>query len=87
MSSPQPLRGALAGFILVRFLVFYIIANRFPNRRTARTWTPDYSHVTIDYIVGLTNEQQINVSHLTSTELELIHQMLYYFEGVHEKDS
>ena len=38
MSSPKPLCGALAGFILVRFLVFWIIANRFPNHRTA--WTP-----------------------------------------------
>ena len=43
MSSPEPLCGALAGFILVRFLVFYIIANRFPNHRTARTSSPEYS--------------------------------------------
>lgn len=43
-----------------------------------------YFHVTIDYIIGLSNEQQINVSHLTPNELELIHRMLYYFESVHE---
>ena len=43
MSSPEPLCGALAGFILVRFLVFWIIANRFPNYRTAWTLRPEYS--------------------------------------------
>lgn len=43
MSSPKPLCGALAGFILVRFLVFWIIANRFPNHRTAWTPRPEYS--------------------------------------------
>ena len=43
MSSPEPLCGALAGFTLVRFLVFYIHANWFPNHRTARTSKPEYS--------------------------------------------
>lgn len=43
MSSPKPLCGALAGFTLVRFLVFWIIANRFPDRRTAWTSRPEYS--------------------------------------------
>lgn len=47
MSSPKPLCGALAGFILVRFLVFWIIANRFPNHRTAWTPRPEYSIVSI----------------------------------------
>lgn len=45
-----------------------------------------YFHVTIDYIVGLSHEQQIDVSHLNPNEMELIHQMLYYFESVHEND-
>ena len=45
MSSPEPLCGALAGFTLVRFLVFYILANWFPNHRTARTSKPEYSVV------------------------------------------
>ena len=44
MSSPEPLCGALAGFSLVRFLVFYILANRFPNHRTAWTSKPEYSN-------------------------------------------
>ena len=43
MSRPKPLCGELAGFILVRFLVFWIIANRFPNHRTAWTPRPEYS--------------------------------------------
>ena len=47
MSSPEPLYEALAGFTLVRFLVFYILANRFPNHRTARTSKPEYSHVMV----------------------------------------
>ena len=43
MSSPEPLCGALAGFTLVRFLVFYILVNWFPNHQTARTSKPEYS--------------------------------------------
>lgn len=43
MSSPEPLRGALAGFTLMRFLVFYILANWFPKHRTARTSKLEYS--------------------------------------------
>ena len=43
ISSPKPLCGVLAGFTLVRFLVFWIIANRFPNHRTAWTSRPEYS--------------------------------------------
>lgn len=43
MSSPEPLCGAPAGFTLVRFLVFYILANWFPNHRTSRTSKPEYS--------------------------------------------
>ena len=43
MSSPEPLCEALAGFTLVKFLVFYILANRFPNHRTARSSKPEYS--------------------------------------------
>lgn len=45
MSSPEPLCEALAGFTLVKFLVFYILANRFPNHRTARSSKPEYSVV------------------------------------------
>ena len=43
MSSPEPLCGALAGFTLMRFLVFYILANWFPKHRTARTSKLEYS--------------------------------------------
>ena len=49
MSSPKPLCGALAGFILVRFLVFWIIANRFPNHRTAWTPRPEYSRKIFEF--------------------------------------
>ena len=50
MSSPEPLCGALAGFILVRFLVFWIIVNRFPEHRTAWTPRPEYSQNLTDVI-------------------------------------
>ena len=43
MSSPEPLCGALACFSLMRFLVFYILANQFPNHRTAWTSKLEYS--------------------------------------------
>ena len=43
MSSPEPLCGALVGFILARFLIFWIIANRFLKYRAARTSRPEYS--------------------------------------------
>ncbi len=46
MSGQKPLCWALVGFTLVRFLVFYILANRFPNHRTPRTYKPKYSEST-----------------------------------------
>lgn len=49
MSSPEPLCEALAGFTLVKFLVFYILANRFPNHRTARSSKPEYSTVFLEH--------------------------------------
>ncbi len=57
MSSPEPLCGALAGFTLMRFLVFYILANWFPKHRTARTskleYSKDYDYILIDCMPSL----------------------------------
>ncbi len=42
-----------------------------------------YFHVSLDYLVGMTDSQEIDVSHLDSEELELIHRLLNYFDSKH----
>ena len=61
MSSPEPLCGALAGFTLVRFLVFYMLANRFPNHRTVRTYKPEYSQTKVD--VNIHRDADVRMPH------------------------
>jgi transcriptional regulator with XRE-family HTH domain len=39
-----------------------------------------FCHVSTDYILGVDQEQKINVSHLEKDELELVHRMLAYFD-------
>lgn len=60
--KPEPLCGALAGFSLVRFLVFYILANRFPNHRTAWTSKPEYSATDWTRLAESTSRRSISHS-------------------------
>ena len=72
MSSPEPLCGALAGFTLVRFLVFYILANWFPNHRIARTSKPEYSLLNLD--IGSVTEIYKNNGY----DITLVQQLLQH---------
>ena len=40
-----------------------------------------YFHVSLDYLVGMNDTQEINVSHLNSEELEIVHKLLNYFDN------
>lgn len=66
MSSPEPLCGALAGFTLMRFLVFYILANWFPKHRTARTSKLEYS----GFVSSVLNNAEIECSAVSIDDIE-----------------
>lgn len=45
-----------------------------------------FFHVTTDYIMGTDDRKVVDVSSLSTEELNIIHRLLYYFDSIHNNN-